>query len=308
VNGKAWPYMKVKRRKYRFRIVNASNARFYRFAFNNSLSMTHVGSDSAYLPMPVTVKRFLLGPSEIADIVIDFSDSRTDDAILTNDAAYPYPTGDPVDDLNSMVMKFVIERKRGGAVRGRDESRIPEKLIEYRRPRKESAAHTRYITMYEYESATGDPTHLFFNGLPYEAPATETPRQGTTEIWHLIDLTDDNHPLHIHLGLFLVLQQTKLLKLDEFKACMQKHNDAQRCNIDKHAKGKVMPAPAQERGWKNVFKMQPGYMTTILVQFSFLHSEQPYPFNATAEPGYVYHCHILDHEDNEMMRPLKIRS
>lgn len=53
-----------------------------------------------------------------------------------------------------------------------------------------------------------------------------------------------------------------------------------------------MPAPAQERGWKNVFKMQPGYMTTILVQFSLLDSEQPYPFNASAEPGYVYHCHV----------------
>lgn len=307
VNGKAWPYMKVKRRKYRFRIVNASNARFYRFALSNSLTMTHVGSDSAYLPKPVTVKKFLLGPSELADIVIDFSDSRTDEAILTNDAAYPYPTGDPVDDLNRMVMKFVIEHKRG-ILLARDESRIPEKLIEYRRPRKESAAHTRYITMYEYESATGDPTHLFFNGLPYDAPATETPRQGTSEIWHFIDLTDDNHPLHIHLGLFLVLQQTELLKLDEFKSCMQKQNDALRCNIEKHAKGKVMAAPAQERGWKNVFKMQPGYMTTILVQFSLLDSEQPYPFNATAEPGYVYHCHILDHEDNEMMRPLKVRT
>nr|ABR18419.1 unknown [Picea sitchensis] len=307
VNGKAWPYLKVKRRKYRFRILNASNARFYRFALSNGLNMTHIGSDSTYIPMPVTAKQFLLGPSELADIVIDFTDSPTGEAILTNDAVYPYPSGDPVDHLNSKVMKFVIESKRG-ALSSHDESRIPEKLIEYRRPLKESAAHTRYITMYEYESASEEPTHLFFNGLPYDAPATETPRQGTSELWHVIDLTDDNHPLHIHLGLFVVLQQTELLKLDEFKACMQKQNDALRCNVEKHAKGKVMAAPVQERGWKNVFKIQPGYITTILVQFSFLDSHQPYPFNASTEPGYVYHCHILDHEDNEMMRPLKIRS
>jgi len=162
--------------------------------------------------------------------------------------------------------------------------------------------------MYEYDSTTNQPTHLFLNGLSLLAPVTETPRQGTSELWHIINLTPDNHPLHIHLGLFFVLNQTKLLKLQEFKSCMQKKNDAVRCNIEKHAKGRVVPAPANERTWKNVFKMQPGYMTTILLRFSLLDSQHPYPFNASAEPGYVYHCHILDHEDNEMIRPFKIVS
>jgi FtsP/CotA-like multicopper oxidase with cupredoxin domain len=309
VNGKAWPYVKVKRRKYRFRIVNASNARFYRFALSNGLTMTFVGSDSAYLPVPVSLKEFLLAPSEIADIVVDFNDSATEEATLTNDAAYPYPSGDPVDYLNSKVMKFLIETTTDALSSDQNRpARIPEKLIEYRRPRKKSVAHTRYVAMYEYESASGEPTHLFINGLPFDAQVTETPRQGTSEIWHVINLTEDNHPLHIHLGLFIVLEQTELLKMEEFKSCMQKKNNALRCDVEKHAKGKVMAAPAQERGWKNVFKMKPGHLTTIIVQFSLLDSQHSYPFNASAEPGYVYHCHILDHEDNEMMRPLKIRS
>eukprot|EP01018_Ginkgo_biloba_P027070 Gb_39667 [translate_table: standard] len=307
VNGKAWPYLKVHRRKYRFRIVNASNARFFRFALSNGLSITQIGSDSAYLRRPVTIKALLLAPSEIADIIIDFSNSSTDEAILRNSAAYPYPSGDPVDDLNSRVMKFVIEHKESHRAHNLVH-RIPKRLVKYRRPNKEGPARTRYITMYEYESATGEPTHLFFNGLPFDAPATETPRQGTSELWHIINLTDDNHPLHIHLGLLLALNQTKLVNMDEFKDCMEKKNDAFKCNIEKHAKGKSMKAPAHESGWKNVFKMQPGFMTTILVQFSLLDSHHPYPFNASAEPGYVYHCHILDHEDNEMMRPLKIVS
>ena len=85
MNGKAWPYLKVQRRKYRFRIVNASNACFYRFALSNGLNMRHVGFDSTYLAMPAIVKQIMLGPSEFANIVIDFIDSPTKEAILTNE-------------------------------------------------------------------------------------------------------------------------------------------------------------------------------------------------------------------------------
>ncbi|KAH9300965.1 hypothetical protein KI387_012548 [Taxus chinensis] len=308
VNGKAWPFMKVKRRKYRFRIVNVSNARFYRLALSNGLNMTHIGSDSAYLPKPVTVKDYLLGPSEIADLIIDFSYSSTDAAILTNSAEYPYPSGDPVDDLSSRVMKFVIEGPAGFDPEG-DRTRIPDKLVECPRPKRDAAIHTRYISFYEYESSTGEPTHLFINGLPFDAAATETPKQGSSEVWHVINLTEDNHPLHIHLALFFVVQQIEILDLEEFKSCMDQKNDAVKCDIQKHAKGKTVAVAGPDSGWKNVYKMEPGFMTTIIVDFSLLGSSgrRPYPFNASDEPGYVYHCHILDHEDNEMMRPLKVR-
>lgn len=300
VNGKAWPYLKVQRRKYRFRIVNTGNARFYSFALSNGLHMTQIGSDSSYLPRPVNVKKLLLAPSEIADVIIDFAKSSTDEAILTNSAPYPYPSGSAVDNLNSKVMKFVIEKTK------EPDTPIPTRLVSYPLPNKNEIAQTRYITLYEYDSATGDPTHLFLNALPFLAPATETPRQGTNELWHIINLTPDNHPLHIHLGLFKTLTQIKLVNLTEFESCMNKTNNAVECNIEKHAQGRVIATPANERTWKNVFKMRPGYMTTIFLTFTLLESNQPYPFNASAEPGYVYHCHILDHEDNEMMRPLKI--
>ena len=81
--------------------------------------------------------------------------------------------------------------------------------------------------------------------------------------------------------------------LEEFKSCMQKKNDVVVCNIEKHAKGGLMISPtANEKTWKNVFKMQHGFMTTIVVRFSLLDSQEPYPFNANAELGYVYHCHV----------------
>ncbi|KAK2988634.1 hypothetical protein RJ640_013115 [Escallonia rubra] len=300
VNGKAWPHMIIRRRKYRFRIINASNARFFRFYFTNGLEFFHIASDSAYHEQPVKLRELLLAPSEIADVVVDFSKSNSDQAILANDAPYPYPSGDPVNEANGKVMKFLVKKHREV-----DTGRIPKELIKYPSPDVSGSSVTRYIAMYEYTSAIDEPTHLFINGKSYEEPATEKPKVGTTEVWNVINLTEDNHPLHIHLGLFVVLDQTKLVNLDEFKACMLNTNDAIKCQVNKYASGKKTKVPEHEQGWKNVYKMTPGYVTKIFVRFSYIHSNTSYRFDATAEPGYVYHCHILDHEDNVMMRPLK---
>ncbi|KAM0933029.1 putative bilirubin oxidase [Dioscorea sansibarensis] len=303
VNGKVWPRLHVQRRRYRFRILNASNARFFRFFFSNALPFFHIGSDSTYLSKPVKTSGFLLAPSEIADVIVDFSDSPTDSAILLNDAPYPFPSGNPVDKTKSKVMKFVIERQRSP-----DQSRIPTQLFLFPKPSPQSSVNTRYITMYEYTSSTGGPTRLYLNGKAFEEPATETPKSGTSEIWHVINLTGDNHPLHIHLAHFAVLEQREILALQKFKDCMARLNDAIKCHVGDHAVGKRDIVVEQERGWKNVFKAQPGFMTTMLVRFELLGpGNTTYPFDATAEPGYLYHCHIVDHEDNAMMRPLKLQ-
>ncbi|KFK44386.1 hypothetical protein AALP_AA1G250800 [Arabis alpina] len=303
VNGKAWPRLTVKRRSYRFRIINASNARFFRFFFSNGLDFIVVGSDSAYLSKPVVTKSILLSPSEIVDVVVDFSKSPSRTVVLANDAPYPYPNGDPVNEENGKVMKFIVKDQYES-----DTCMIPKKLIDYPSADVSNAVRRRYIAMYEYVSDSDEPTHLYVNGLPYDAPVTETPKSGTNEVWEVINLTEDNHPLHIHLGLFKVVEQTALLTagLEEFKACMTEYNDAVKCQIGKYARGRKTAVTAHERGWKNVFKMMPGYVTRILVRFSYIHSNGSYPFDPTQEPGYVYHCHILDHEDNMMMRPLKV--
>ncbi|CAA3005800.1 multicopper oxidase LPR1-like [Olea europaea subsp. europaea] len=292
VNGKAWPHMIVRRRKYRFRIINASNARFFKFYFASGLGFIHLASDSAYNEKPVMVNDILLAPSEIADVVIDFSKSKSDSDILSNNASYPYPSGDPVNEANSKVMKFIIKPHHE-----LDTSRIPSKLINYPSPNLSSASLTRYIAMYEYTSKIDEPTHLYINGKSYEAPVTETPKVGATEIWNVINLTEDNHPLHIHLGLFVALDQTELVNIDEFKECMSKNNDAIKCHVGKYARGKKIEAPTHEKGWKNVYKMTPGYVTRILVRFSYIHSNESYRFDATAEPGYVYHCHVSNFPD-----------
>ena len=149
----------------------------------------------------------------------------------------------------------------------------------------------------------------------------------------MINLTGDNHPLHIHLGMFQAVKMQQLLDLQAFTDCMTQVNDAVRCGVDQHAVGPVVPVPDHEKTWKNVVKVPPGFVTTVVVAFKLVDTNQPYPFDATAEPGYVYHCHvsatsstwlvsfmyhqstsiltcdavqILDHEDNAMIRPLKL--
>ncbi|KAH9617185.1 hypothetical protein KSS87_022656 [Heliosperma pusillum] len=256
VNGKAWPYMEVQRRKYRFRIINTSNARFFRFYLTNGMPFIHIGSDSAYLGHPSRSKYNLVAPSEISDVVIDFANSKS-----------------------------------GTDAQVSDPSRVPFKLIKYPLPDLLISSRTRYIAMHEYTSSTDEPTHLYINGMSFDEPVTETPKVGTSEVWYVINLTEDNHPLHIHLALFRTLEQVKLVDFDTFKDCMIKYDDAIKCDIDRHARGMKKCVPAHEKGWKNVFKMKPGYVTKIFVRFSYIHVNGSYPFDATAEPGYVYHCH-----------------
>lgn len=307
VNGKAWPYLQVQRRKYRFRIVSASNARYFRLALSCGLPFNVIGSDASYLPSPVATPNILLSPAESADVVIDFSQTTATECILTNDAPYPYPTGTAVDQLNSKVMKFTI--KAGKAIPS-DASRIPSSIKTYRTPTAahvaKSAAVTRYIALYEYQSAAGTPTHLYINGKRFVDPVTEMPRSGTTEVWEVINLTGDNHPLHIHLAEFQAIKVQQLVDAAGFTACMTSKNDAIACNVTGHATGTLLPIPAHEKTWKNIVKIEPSYVTTVVVKFNLVDNDDPYPFDATAEPGYVYHCHILDHEDNEMIRPLKL--
>ncbi|XP_027167968.1 multicopper oxidase LPR1 homolog 1-like [Coffea eugenioides] len=303
VNGKAWPCLKVQPRKYRFRIINASNARYLSLSLTNGLEFIIVGSDTSYLPSPVTSSNILIAPAEIFDVVVDFSLAKASEIMLTNDAPYPYPNGTSPDQLTSKVMKFIIKPE---APVPYDKSSVPQGLKTYATSSITEATTKRYIVMYEYQSSTGNPTHLLINGKRLVDPATETPKSGSTEVWEVINLTGDNHPLHLHLAEFQAIKVQQLVDLAGFTTCMKVKNDAIACNVTSHATGSLLDIPAYEKTWKNVVKIEPGYQTTVVVKFNLVENDVPYPFDATVEPNYLYHCHILDHEDNEMIRPLKL--
>ncbi|KAG6538417.1 hypothetical protein ZIOFF_003538 [Zingiber officinale] len=244
VNGKAWPFLAVQRRKYRFRILNASNARYFRLALSNGLPFYVVGSDSSYLSAPVKTQTVLLAPAEMADVVIDFSHATTTSAELVNDAAYPFPTGAPAAGAPSgKVMKFDILPV--GRTPSEDKSKVPPTCVTY------ASANT--------------------TGSVVKTDAHQRAEAGGS---------GDGDA-----------QVGDYRAVAAFRSCMAA-NDAVKCNVTAHAVGKVVTPPEHERTWKNVVKIEPGYMTSVVVAFKLVDTNQNYPFDATAEPGYVYHCHV----------------
>uniref|UniRef100_J3KW09 Plastocyanin-like domain-containing protein n=1 Tax=Oryza brachyantha TaxID=4533 RepID=J3KW09_ORYBR len=311
VNGKAWPFLNVQRRRYRLRILNACNARYLDLRLSDGLPFHVIAADSSYLLAPVTVTHLVLSPAEIFDVIVDFSLSPTATEIeLLNSAPYPYGlNGTPPDpNLDGKVMKFIVAPYAAQLDGTPDNSTVPEHGVPYANVSAlPPTMMTRYIVLYENMTADNRTMNLYINGLRLEDPVTETPRSGTTELWHVINLTNDNHPLHVHLGTLQAIEMKELVDPLTFKNCMIKNNNTDACNLLQHAVGGTLPVPEEEKTWKNVVKVPPNFVTSVVVAFLLVETNQFYPFDATTEPGFVYHCHILDHEDNAMIRPLKLK-
>jgi spore coat protein A len=263
VNGKLFPYLEVEPRKYRFRILNASNARFYHLSMQNGLAFHVIGSDQGLLPAPVETRSLMLSPGERADVVADFSGCRGEQVVLKNDA-------------------FVVMQFRVSANKVSDNSSLPAQLRPVPKIPESEAVKTRLLTLDEYESRAGDPVLMLLNASYWHDPITENPVVNSTEIWSFINPTDDTHPIHLHTVRFQILDR--------------QHYEPWTYTTKKQFRflgPRVPPAPS-EAGWKDTVRADSKMVTRIIVRFD-------------SYPGrYVWHCHILEHEDNEMMRPYEI--
>jgi spore coat protein A len=140
----------------------------------------------------------------------------------------------------------------------------------------------RSLTLDEYDTPEGMPKTMLLNGARWHMPVTETPRLGDTEIWNLINLTDDAHPIHLHLVRFQILDRRP------FSVFEYATSGGLRWT------GPAIPPGPDEAGWKDTVRAYPGMVTRIIIHFD-------------GYPGrYVWHCHILEHEANEMMRPYEV--
>jgi spore coat protein A, manganese oxidase len=316
VNGKVWPYLNVEARKYRFRILDGANARFYSLSLTERLTggpgpaFYQIATDGGYLAEPVVLnepgnpasQRLLMAPGERAEIIIDFSAyAPGTEFILRNTAKAPYPSGTAVDpQTTGQVMLFRVV-----APTSTDHSVIPANLVTVERL--SNPTRTRVMTLNEQEGE-GGPLGAFLNGMPFDAPATENPTLGTTEMWEIVNTTGDAHPIHIHLVQFQLLNRQKV-DIRKYSAAFEAANPELPSETyvpvapDPYLRGKPVPADPNERGWKDTFRMNPGEVTRILVRFAPQDGSPAFAFDATAEPGYVWHCHILEHEENDMMRP-----
>jgi spore coat protein A len=287
VNGKLWPFLTVEPRKYRFRILDASNARSYGLklldASNPSAAgpqFYQIGSDGGFLedtailndPTDSDSPRLMLSPAERADVIIDFSQSAGKSFILSNNSVDPGDGEIPIPQL--MLFKVAT------AVSEPDTSSLPMHLKKVNHLQEGTASLTRQIVL--GQRPVPQAPMLWMNAKTWQDPITEKPAVGATEIWELVNTLPDAHPFHMHLVNFQIL--------DRRSFDVNAYTSSGRVTYTDDA---ISP-DSSEAGWKDMAVAPPGMVTRIIVQFG------PYP------GYYVYHCHILEHEDMDMMRPFEV--
>jgi spore coat protein A len=267
VNGKISPYCDVEPRPYRFRLLNGANGRFFHLAFENHEEFQQIGSDQGLLGAPVTMKLLTIGPGERADLIVDFSRHAGENLVLKSDQL-------------SAVQFRVAGKSMPVAVPAI--AAIPQTLRPVVRTPESDAIKTRELLIEETRDHAGNPTIMLLDRKRWMDPVSENPTLGSTEIWTIVNGTDDSHPIHLHLVRFQILDRRNFFVL----RYLQKRTLIYT--------GPPLPPDPNELGWKDTVRAESAMVTRIIVKFD-------------GYPGrYVWHCHILEHEDNEMMRPFEV--
>jgi spore coat protein A, manganese oxidase len=290
VNGKVWPYLNVEPRMYRFRILNGCNARIVNLDLSGS-DFWQIGADGGMWDRPVRTRRLVMAPAERADVIVDFRRFAGQTLVLMNHKP-PHPVSNPAPELPQ-----VMQIRVGTTVSHPGPTTIPSSLPG-RAANLGTPVATRYITLNEVAPETAD-WFLNLNAVHFEDPITETPQVGTIEDWVYINLTEDTHPIHNHLVQFQVVGRTPF-DAEAYQAAYGGPNGVPG-GIDPtpFATGPMQPPDPTERGFKDTVKANPGEFTTIRAQYDL-------PTGVSAPQTYVYHCHIVEHEDNDMMRPFTV--
>jgi spore coat protein A, manganese oxidase len=289
VNGKVWPFLNVEPRLYRFRILNGCNARILSLHLGGA-RLWQIGAEGGMWDKPVPVKNLVLAPAERADVIADFRLSPGQTLVMKNSKP-PKPVSTPAPSLEQ-----VMQIRVGTTVTQPGPAAVPSSLPGRAANVTGPVAATRFITLNEVAAETANWT-LNLNGVDFEAPdPTEVPQAGTVEEWVYINMTKDTHPMHTHLVTHQVIGRTPF-DADAYQA-RYGGPDGVPGGIDPtpFATGPMVPADPAERGFKDTTKVNPGYFTTIRARFEL-------PAGVTAPQTYVHHCHIVEHEDNDMMRP-----
>ena len=169
----------------------------------------------------------------------------------------------------------------------------------------------RILTLTEETGPNGQ-LALLLDGQKWGAPISETPALGTTEDWVIVNPTLDPHPIHLHLVQFQIVYRqgfNSSAYLSDWKALNGEppldHPTKNVLSLDPYLIGEPADPPPNEQGWKDTAIAYNDKVTVIRIRFTSQDGSD-FPFDATVGPGYVWHCHILDHEDNEMMRPFTL--
>jgi spore coat protein A len=344
-----------------------------------------IGSDGGFLNSPVDVDRasnanpnpqhLFLAPGERADVIVDFAGQAGKSFIVINGpgAFAPFPSGDPPDpNTSGQIMEIRVNQ----ALQGQDTTFNPAApsgplraapIVDIKPADTHRAIDsTRQLVLVEVEG-DGGPEEVLLNNSHWDGlrngtnttipgsvsngkgiSATELPRVGSTEVWEIANLTEDAHPIHIHLIQFQVINRQSFRR-DDYRVQWDSSFPGGTFNgvtyapgnfipgfgpptsytaansagalggnlaFNSFSQGSPTPPDPSESGWKDTLKIKPFEITRIAVRWAptgvavsdVQAGTNKFPFDpTTGGPGYVWHCHILDHEDNEMMRSMLIR-
>ncbi|RMF93150.1 MAG: bilirubin oxidase, partial [Nitrospinota bacterium] len=301
VNGRTWPFLEVEQRRYRFRFLNGCNSRFLILRMSNGMPFWQIGAEGGFLPAPVMLNELLMAPAERADVIVDFTNVPVGTEILLLNVGPDEPFGGgipgidfPAADPNTtgQVMQFRVVPATSV-----DTSTPPDQLVLPPLVGPGLPSTTRQVSLNEEESLTVfvrtepdgsivldcasntpfGPTAALLGtvaggaGIPlrWSDFITENPALGTTEVWEIYNFTVDAHPIHVHLVQFQVV------------------------NREDMTTGAIRGPEPWETGLKDTVIALPGEITRIKATFDLAGL-------------FVWHCHIVEHEDNEMMRPYQV--
>jgi spore coat protein A len=379
VNGAPWPVFNVEPRRYLFRILDGSNARMYRLTFGNAAlgeplpPIYQIGSDDSYIDVPAALSKLFVAPGERAYVIVDFTGLAGKTVTVINDSPMPFPMGlVPGVDVKQLSMKYVMQFKVSLPLVGKDKSCDPA-AGGCKRPVPivrladgvggiapgVTISKKRQLTLKE-QQGPGGPVQVLVNNtqmMGLNSPniaasfpvdgVSELPQVGSTELWEIINLTADAHPMHTHLAQFQIVNRQAYNTVSYPAAWGAAFGTGPVplpagcvagvfcpgygpplvygvANADGAIGGNPAVTPylvgaprapdPGETGWKDTAKSYPGEVMRILVRFAPTSAAQKcatpgkslYKFDPTQGPGYVWHCHIIDHEDNEMMRPFRV--
>jgi spore coat protein A len=347
VNGKAWPKLDVDPGVYRFRVLNASNARFWdlRLAADRGAApgLMLIGTDGGLVDRPVALSHLLIAPGQRADLLVDFRSVRNGTKVrLINSAVAPYPGEEgEAPDLSDVMQFSVTGNKAVGSV--------PATLRPGHTITPLRAGATRTVLLNEViddrDPHVGEASGGFLNNQHYTdddcAPGDRTckpeprtsgvedPVRNSVEEWRIVNTTGDAHPIHLHLTEFQILGRQDF-RVGDYLDAWNRRSDLRPGLPSPTSGGQggwpaldptpfLVPGTATgpepwETGWHDTVIVPPGTVMRIVVPFGGKAAGIPASFtgdpagsSAPALAGdYVWHCHILEHEDNDMMQPLHV--
>jgi len=287
VNGRAWPHLEVEPRKYRFRLLNGSNTRNYTLQLgsdSDSWVLQQIGTDGGFLPAPLSLRRITLTPGERADVIVDFAQAGMGSGVVLMNRDMDQM------HMDAPLIEEVMEFRVGGAAVS-DDVTLPTTLASIA-PLNTAGAAQRYFKLEdEYDPNVGDamwhitgPTRSDTEHR-FEVP-THTVQNGSIEVWNWVNKSDMIHPMHIHLVQFQVLGRWQLGEDDNGNPIGTGPN-----RVDEN-----------EKGWKDTVRVGPLELVSVAARFSGVAN-----LGAGQTEPFPFHCHVLEHEDHEMMRQYLLR-